>query len=243
MVFFVGLGLLALWFLLVVLAFFLFFIPVMHWIFYLALDVGIASVILMGCGALIMLSGVSGWGWNGWSGEGARPGMIERRAARDSMKLSERFGEVIGLVISGLVLLFFVENQVLNTGFFTSAFGGTEQFLFYGAWVFGAIVTVIRATYGRRNAVRPLEVLQSIFWTISALWLLSVFPFNFTHLPDLLPSAIHFMFFWVNNQIGALVLLLAAIGGFASALYTSVLYVLVRLELKRGIPHEWGRPS
>jgi hypothetical protein len=231
LIFFVGLGLFVLFLLLVVFSFFMFFIPTMHWIFYLDLDVLVASVVLMIVGGIVALAGFSGW--KSHDEEIRHPGFIGKRADKDAMRISERIGELFGLVISALILLFFVANQMENTGFFTSSFGPLEQSLFYGAWVFGAVVALVRVAYGKRNAIRPLEVVQAFVWAVSAFWLLAVFPFNFTHLPDLLPQGARFAFFWVNNQVGELLLVLVGIGSLANMAYTSALYFSVGSELKR----------
>ena len=229
----IGLGLLALWLVLAVISFFFFFIPGLHGIFYVTLDVGIASLILIVCGALLMLAGVSGWGWTVRPEAPAHRAFTERRVDRDVVTVSERFGELVGVFISFLVLLFFIENQVRGTGFFTSAFGPTEQFLFYGAWVVDAVVSLTRAAYGRRNATRPLIAMGAFVWMFAAFWLLTVFPFNFAHLPDLLPHSIQFVLFWVNDQVGALVILLVGIGSLVNMFYNSAVYIRVRSELAR----------
>jgi hypothetical protein len=228
----VGLCLLALWFVLAVLSFFVYFIPGGHWFFYVALDVGIASLLVMGIGALVALTGVSGWSWRSSEPRSSGTGWVQRRVDKDRLRVSERFGELFGIVISLLFLLFFYENQVRNTGFFTSSFGPTEQALFYGSWVFGALVMLARAAYGRRNAMRPLEATQDLLLAFTAFFLLEVFPFSFSHLPDLLPNSIQFMFVWVNNDIGALALTLMGVGSLAAMMYNSVLYVSVRSELR-----------
>lgn len=230
LIFLIGLGLLVLWLLLAVLSFFLFFIPGAHWFFYVALDVGIFALVLMGIGALLMALGVSGWYWLWREATPSHVGPTRRRADRDWMSIPERLGELFGLVISLLILLFFVENQIQNTGFFTSAFGSYEQVAFYGPWVLGLGVMLLRASFGRRNPVRPLEALQDLFLAVSAFWLLSVFPFQFSHLPDLLPHAVHFIFSWINNEVGALALVLVGIGGLVGAVYTSFRYLTVRSE-------------
>jgi len=71
----------------------------------------------------------------------------------------QRAGDVFGAVVSMFVLLFFVENKVKGMGFFTSRFGPAEQALFYGSALVGVVVSLARAAYGRRNAVRSLDAL------------------------------------------------------------------------------------
>ena len=57
----IGVAFFALWLLLVFVSFFAFFLPGLGGIFYLALDILVSSLVLMGLGALIMLAGVRGW--------------------------------------------------------------------------------------------------------------------------------------------------------------------------------------
>lgn len=229
-----GLVLFAVWLLLAVVSFFLFFIPPLQGVFYIALNLLVASLVLMVSGVVIMAAGVSGWWTFGRDHWFARTG--EKRAANDRMRISERFGEIVGIVVSLLILLYFYESQVQGTGFFTAAFGPVERFLFYGSWVFGAAVSLVRAVHGRKNAVRPLGMAHSLLFVITAFWLLAVFPFNFAHLGDLLPSEIAFLFSWIPNWLGQLVFLIAGIGGLVNLVYTSVLYSAVRTELHSGRP-------
>jgi len=220
----IGVAFFVLWLLLVFVSFFAFFVPGLGGIFYLALDILVSSLVLMGLGALIMLAGVRGW----WSQSGVKWGWQGQVADRDRLMPGQRAGEVFGAVISLLVLLFFVENQVKGTGFFTSRFGPAEQALFYGSALVGVAVSLARAAYGRRNAVRPLDALYGALLVVTALTLLRVFPFDFAHFPDLLPKAVRFAFHWLSNPVGAIGLVLVAIGGFASMLYNTVVYAVSR---------------
>jgi hypothetical protein len=220
----VGVGLFALWLVLVFVSFFAFFVPGLGGIFYVALDILVSSFVLMGVGGLVVLAGTSGW-WTRSSVTWGRHGSVWDR---DRMMPGQRGGEVVSVFISFLVLLFFIENQVKGTGFFTSRWGPTEEALFYGTWMVGAIVSLARAAVGRRNPVRPLDALYGAMLAVTALWLLHVFPFEFAHFPDLLPGFMRFAFTWISNPIGRVFLVLGAIGGFASMLYNAVVYAVSR---------------
>lgn len=229
----VGVALFVFWLLLVFISFFAFFAPPLRDIFYVALYILVASIVLMASGGLLVLAGFSGWRRTGWGG--TLPGSsMSGRWDEDRLSPGQRAGEVFGVFISFLVLLFFVENQLQQTGFFTSRFGSTEQALFYGTWALGAAVSVGRAVYGRRNAVRPFDALYGMLLMITAVELLMVFPFDFGHLPDLLPSSLRFAFAWVSNPIAAVAFVLAALGGLASMVYNAVVFAVVRSGLQRG---------
>jgi len=219
LIFLIGLAIFALWFVLAIVSFFLFFIPALHGIFYFVLDLLLASLALMVVGAVVALSGARGWWGGAWSGRYA-----ERLAPSDRMRTSERVGEFFGIVVSLLVLLYFFESQVRGTGFFTPDFRLPEQIAFYGPMVFGMFVSLVRGTYGRKNAVRPLQALQGALIAASAFWLLYVFPFEFTHLTALLPSFIQTPFWWFSNPIGQLLFLLAGIGGVIGMVTNAVRY-------------------
>ena len=111
--------------------------------------------------------------------------IAKREAARDVMRNGERVGEAFAILFFYLVILFFVVNQVDDTGFFTTGFGSTEMVLFYGGLIFGMIAPILRLILGRRNKVRPVELISNGFFVIAASYLLSVFPFDFAHFQSL----------------------------------------------------------
>lgn len=147
---------------------------------------------------------------------------------KDRLKLSERVGEAFGIIVIALVVLFFREHQIQNTGFFTPRFGLTESYLFYGSALFGVVTGSARALIGRRNAVRPLEVFGALLWASASYWLLQVFPFDFSHLPDLLPDTIRFLLWWLTDEVARLLLIIGVIAGAVQAIYTSWLFFAVR---------------
>ncbi len=57
--------------------------------------------------------------------------------------------------------------------------------------------------------------------------LLAVFPFDFSQLADLLPRSVQLAFFWVNNDAGALVLVIIGVASLASMVYNSVMFLVV----------------
>ena len=224
-IFLIGLAFFALWLVLAVVSFFLFFIPATHGIFYVVLDLLVASLFLMAAGVLIALSGARGWWGTGWS-----RGTSEE-AWKDRMKVSERVGEFIGIAISLLVILYFYQSQVTGTGFFTAAFRQPEQLAFYGPMVLGIAVSFIRGTYGRKNAVRPLQSFQGAVIAASCFWLFYTFPFEFTHLTALLPSFVQIPFWWISNPLGQVLLALGVLGGLISMTANAVRYAVVSRRL------------
>ena len=150
------------------------------------------------------------------------------KADREILTLPQRFGEVVTLVVTLLFLSFFAYHQAANTGFFTAAFGPQAMFFFYGPLLLSMAAPMTRALLGRRNPARPLEVVTNLFVAIAALWLLIVFPFNFAHLADALPTGIRFLLAWVNNDIGRIPLILQLIVCPIVALVTTWQYLAHR---------------
>ncbi len=151
----------------------------------------------------------------------------ESEAKKDVIKLSGRAGELIGIFCILILLIFFIIHQTSSTGFFTSKFGRLEQFLFYGSLSFGIITSIGKIIIGRKNAIRPLEVFGEIFRGIALLWLLHVFPFDFTHLTDILPEFLRLITIWISNDIAKIFMIIGIVGSFVNALYVIALYVSI----------------
>lgn len=161
-------------------------------------------------------------------------GWAEKESRRDSMKLSERGGELVGVAAIILVALFFYAHQSWATGFFTSSFGSTEAFFLYGSIILGTLAPLVRFAVGRRNDARPPEALASLFWVAGSVWLLVVFPFDFAHFGDVLPDFLRFLVGWITNDIAWVLVLLGTLGGIGSTATSVMLYLKVgRLLLSR----------
>ncbi len=186
--------------------------------------------LLMVAGGVTIFTGLAWWkGDGGWFS-----GVAKARARIDRLRLSSRVGELIGVAFSLIVFAFLYENQLRGAAFFTPSFGSTAQFLFYGPLFTGALLSFARAIYGRRNGVRPFDSANALFLALAAFMLLSSFPFDFTHFGDMFPSPIPTAFFWLSNDIGRFLFLIAGFASMVNFVYTSVLYVGVRNQLASG---------
>lgn len=152
----------------------------------------------------------------------------QSEAKKDVMKLSERAGEIIGIICTLILLTFFISHNTSSTGFFTPKFGPLEQFLFYGSISFGIISSVGKIIVGRKNAIRPLDAFRSVFSGIALLWLLNVFPFNFSHLSDILPESLRVIITWITNDIAKMFMILGIIINFIVAAYMIALYISIK---------------
>ena len=151
---------------------------------------------------------------------------------RDRMRAGERVGEVFGAVIALVVFLFLYGNQVRGVAFFAPSFGTLAEFYFYGPLFTGVVLSLTRAMYGRRNAVRPFDCLNMLFLAVAAFWLLSDFPFDFSSFGTLFPSSIQSAFGWLNNDIGRVPFALAGVFSLINMVYTAILYSAVRGHLR-----------
>jgi hypothetical protein len=159
-------------------------------------------------------------------------GWAEKEAQRDYLRPSERGGELVGAGAIMLAALFFYAHQAWSTGFFTSSFGPTEAFFLYSQIIAGAMGPICRFATGRRNVSRLPELIASIFWIAGSAWLLIIFPFNFAHFADVVPSFIRFLVSWITNDIARVFLALGTIGGFGFIVVNAVLYRRVQRLLR-----------
>lgn len=225
-----GLVLIAIFLIVAVVAFLFSFVSGFGGVATAALELMLLPALLIAVGVIAVLTGVSWWGrpgdtwFSGWAG---------RRAMKDRLRISERTGELIGVVVASIVFLFLYENQIRGAAFFTSSFGNTAQFFFYGPLFTGMILSFARAVYGRRNAIRPFDCLNLLFLAVASYWLLSNFPFDFSSFGLMFPSSIQFVFGWLNNDIGRILLALGVVISLVNLAYSAVLYSAVRGQLRR----------
>jgi hypothetical protein len=153
--------------------------------------------------------------------------VVEKRN-REVLTVGQQVGELMSIPVLLLVYAFFVYHQVAHTGFFTARFGPFEMVCLYGPMLVSVAAPLVRAFSSRRNPGRPFEVATNVFLVLASLWLLQVFPFDFTHFADAFPAALRFLLAWMNNDIGRLVLMLQVLVGALTALYTAGKYLAVR---------------
>ena len=171
------------------------------------------------------------------SGTEATKNWFDRRAEAEAKKdipsYSERVGNVVGVVVGLLFVLYFVARQMWSTGFFTSEFETLEALLFYGSLMVGTVSTALKGLFGRKNLVRPFEVFGYVLTAVVVIWLFVVFPFDFVYFADVLPSFLRFLVQWISNDIARVLMVLGIIVTLVMTIYTAILYVLVRRELSK----------
>jgi hypothetical protein len=136
------------------------------------------------------------------------------------------------LIVVGMLLLFgfFLFHQITRTGFFTSKFGSLEMFCLYSPIFVSLVAPIVRAVSGRQNPSRPFDAVTNVSLAFGSFWLWMIFPFDFAHLGDVLPSILRFVTSLITNDVGKILLMLQWIGGPISGLFTILKYFSVRRQ-------------
>ncbi|WP_455139307.1 hypothetical protein [Candidatus Hodarchaeum mangrovi] len=134
----------------------------------------------------------------------------------------------IALVVFGIFIgLYFIIHQVWSTGFFTTTFGTLEFILLYGFLLYW-IVTSSFLLFGYKNPSRDLDSFGGLFFaTFSIIWLLIVFPFDFTYFADVIPEFFRFLVQWVSNDIIRVLMVFLFIFHLVAAVYSLILRLAV----------------
>jgi hypothetical protein len=166
-------------------------------------------------------------------------GITRRELLSAPQRVAEPLFSAMALVVLGG---FFVTHQRLETGFFTERFGPVEMLCLYGPLALSLAAPLTRALYGQRNPARPVEVVTHLCAALAGLWLVQVFPFDFTHLADVFPAEFQFLLAWISDGIGKFLLLLQVAVGVLAALFTLVTYAMVAVTRNRGRgkPDAWA---
>ena len=150
------------------------------------------------------------------------------RTDNEILTPSQRVGGLAVVGAMALVFGFFAWHQLTGTGLYTAQFGPLEMLALYGPILVSFAAPVVRAVSGRHNPARPCEASAHLSLALGSLWLAIVFPFDFSHLADVLPGAIRFVFSWINNDIGRFVLILQVLIGVIAAPVTMFQYISIR---------------
>ena len=159
---------------------------------------------------------------------------VEREVKKDTMPRSERFGQVIGVGVAIVFLLYFAALYNESTGFFTPEFTAVGAFMFFGAGAFGIVPTLIRFVTGRKNPARPADAVGNVLMMVASVYLLAVFPLDFAHLGDLLPHALESVVEVITNDIARILLAIGAVISPVLAFNNILTYFAVREELSAG---------
>lgn len=145
--------------------------------------------------------------------------MNTQTMSRETLGPAERFFDVLFTSIALLFVIgFFWAHQAGHTGFFTSEFGSTEMLALYGPMALSFAAPIVRSATGLRNPGRLMEAIANAALAFGSLWLFFVFPFDFSHLADVLPHGFQFILAWFTDGIARIALALQVVIGALTAI-------------------------
>ncbi len=156
--------------------------------------------------------------------------VAKKEAVKDRLKTAVLIGDVIAIAAIAILTAYFINIYVSKGGFFTDKFGGVEAFFFFGAAIAGLFPPALRLVLRRRNAVRPLEAVNSTFSIASMVYLLSVFPFDFTRL---VPPSLQSAFIWLTDDVARMLMTVGVLLTIFITAWTLLLYLAVKQVLEQ----------
>jgi len=152
----------------------------------------------------------------------------------ETLSTVERWLEGLVIVMMWGLFGFFMAHQQLDTGFFTSDFGEWEKAALYAPIFIAMMAPVMRATTGEKNSGRLWDAAGRLSLAIGSLWLLATFPFDYTHLGDVLPGNLRFLTVLVTDLIARFILILQVITGPIGAIKLTWDYFRIRERESEG---------
>jgi len=163
---------------------------------------------------------------------------VEKEARRDALSFPDRMGQIAGLVCSVIVVAFVAIHQTRPTGFFTDEFGTLAAVLLYGGIIVGMAPVVVRLIVGSKNQARPFEVVSMVVSFVAMIYLLAVFPFDFAHFAEPLPSSLEFLLDWISATLAKIVLGIGILVTAVMSVHTLALYIGVKRRPSEPAPAE-----
>jgi succinate dehydrogenase/fumarate reductase cytochrome b subunit len=191
---------------------------------------------LVGCMAEAIFSRAMGWFEK----------QAEKEAKNDTLKKSDRFGQIIGIIGVVICIIFFGYHLTKPTGFFTPAFGTFDAALFFGINIFGIFPQFIRLVMNQKTPSRPFDIINSVLLFVALIYFVATFPFDFSHFADPLPMSLEFLLNWVSNGLASALMVLGILGMLFALPYQTLLYLAIRklpLETKSQSPDSAQTPK
>jgi hypothetical protein len=146
----------------------------------------------------------------------------------DDIPLEDIGAAIFILVVISFFGLIFITHQTDSTGFFTSTFSTFEMVMLYGILIYW-ITTSVLILIGQKNPSRNLDSYGGLFFaTFATVWLIVVFPFEFSFFADVLPVFLRFLVKWISNGIALVLLILLSICQLIAAVYALIERLYVR---------------
>ncbi len=151
-----------------------------------------------------------------------------KEEAEKKLPLNERIFGILIIIFCILMIIFFGIHQIKETGFFTIKFSILEMLFFYGFWIFWITTATLESILNQRLLSRIVDTFGGIiFATISLAIILIIFPFNFSHIADVLPDFLRFIIGWISNDIAKVIIIILIILHLAAAIYSPLAYKFV----------------
>lgn len=149
----------------------------------------------------------------------------------DKLSVDDRLLSLVVVMFFPLILFYFVAHQVLSTGFFIATFGILEMIMLYGSLLFW-ITTCAVLLLEFKDFSRNIDSFGGLaFAAVAFFWLFLVFPFDFAHFANVLPTVLRFLVQWISNIFARVLLFLGFILHSFLAVLAGTLRVKVRKEL------------
>jgi hypothetical protein len=155
----------------------------------------------------------------------------EKEMKRDRIPNSERFGQVVAIAGTVIVLAFFVIHQTRPTGFFTNEFGTGDSALLYVMILVGLVPALIRLLLGTRNAARPADALSLALFFVGGLYFLLTWPFDFAYFADPLPHSLEFLIDWISADLAKVLMGIGVVASPFFSVFTFLSYVVVKRRM------------
>lgn len=156
---------------------------------------------------------------------------VEREASRDPLKIGDRVGEVVAMIVTIVSIAFIAIHQTRPTGFFTGDSVALDAGLIYLMMVVGMVPQVFRLLTGRRNFARPFEAVGMAVYAPVGLYFAISFPFDISRLAEPLPRSMEFLLDWVPESLARTLLAIGVVACVFFAPYTFQLYLAVKKRL------------
>ena len=159
--------------------------------------------------------------------------MIEEESS-DEIAMDDVGASIFLIIVNGLAGLYFIAHQVESTGFFTAEFRIFEMVLLCGILIYW-ITTSTLILIGQKHPSRDLDSFGGLFFaTFAILWLIFVFPFDFTHFADVWqPEFLKFLVQWISDGIALVILIILFILHLIAAVYSLIQRIHVRQAMRK----------
>ena len=151
----------------------------------------------------------------------------------DEIASNDIAASIFLIVVNGLFGLYLIVHQTVSTGFFTPKFSMFEMIMLYGILIYW-ITTSVLILIGQKHTSSDRDSYGGLFFaTFAIVWLIVIFPFEFTYFADVLPDFLRFLVQWISNEIALVLLILLFIVHLILAVYSLILRLYVRKARKK----------